>query len=148
MKKPEQDVLWASRQLDKLKSTKGKRLDQLSRKYPRVLQAQKWVEETRRRCSARSSGPILDCIECEDTDHRNYLQQQVPDYIFAAFVNTDPRDDDKLGEVFKRNNWGSLIHSPEPTWTYPDVSTPCVQGGDSPPRPGHQGGPGGDAGAL
>ena len=122
LKKPEQDVLWASRQLDKLKSTKGKRLEQLARKYPRVLQAQRWVEENQKTFFGKVIGPILDCIECEDTDHRNYLQQQVPDYIFAAFVNTDPRDDDKLGEVFKRNNWGSLIHSPEPTWTYPDVS--------------------------
>ena len=128
MKKPEHDVQWASRQLDKLKSTKGRRLDQLTKKYPRVLQAQKWVEDNQKTFFGKVIGPILDCIECEDTDHRNYLQQQVPDYIFAAFVNTDPRDDDKLAEVFKRNNWGSLIHSPEPTWTYPDVSNLASKG--------------------
>ncbi|XP_015573871.1 structural maintenance of chromosomes protein 5 isoform X2 [Ricinus communis] len=91
--------------LDKLKDmedTKNKLLQALRNSgAEKIFDAYKWVEQHRNELKAEVYGPVLLEVNVSDRMHADYLEGQVPYYIWKSFITQDPTDRDVLVKNLK-----------------------------------------------
>ncbi|XP_065855891.1 structural maintenance of chromosomes protein 5-like [Euphorbia lathyris] len=66
-----------------------------------IFDAYKWLEQHRGELRKEVYGPVLLEVNVSDRAHANYLEGQVPYYIWKSFITQDPHDRDFLVKCLK-----------------------------------------------
>ena len=68
-------------------------------------QAQRWIHDNRSKFRGEVLGPIAAEMQVSDNTYAAYLEQQIPNWLFRAFVTTHPEDDRLLRDESKNRGW-------------------------------------------
>ena len=68
-------------------------------------QAQRWIHDNRSKFRGEVLGPIAAEMQVSDNTYAAYLEQQIPNWLFRAFVTTHPEDDRLLRDESKKRGW-------------------------------------------
>ncbi|XP_021736294.1 structural maintenance of chromosomes protein 5-like [Chenopodium quinoa] len=67
----------------------------------RIYEAHRWLQEHRDQLKREVYGPVLLEVTVKDQSHADYLEGQVPYYIWKSFITQDPSDRDVLVKHMK-----------------------------------------------